>query len=56
MRGAFRVRRLPAGLVGRPLLLLDDVFTTGSTVSAAARCLVRAGAGPVDVLTIARTL
>lgn len=56
MRGAFRVRRLPSDLVGRPLLLVDDVFTTGSTVEAAVRCLVRAGSGPVDVLTIARTV
>ena len=55
-RGAFRVRRLPLELAGRPLLLVDDVFTTGSTVSAAARCLVKAGAGPVDVLTVTRTL
>lgn len=55
-RGAFRARRLPESLVGRPLLLVDDVFTTGATVEAAVRCLRRAGAGPVDVLTVARSL
>jgi ComF family protein len=55
VRGAFRVRRLPDELLGTPLLLVDDVFTTGSTVEAAARTLVRAGSGPVDVLTVART-
>ena len=52
--GAFRTGRLPERLVGRPLLLVDDVFTTGSTVEAAVRALIRAGAGPVDVLTVAR--
>ena len=56
VRGAFRAGRLPERLVGRPLLLVDDVFTTGSTVEAAARTLLRAGAGPVDVLTVARTV
>ena len=54
VRGAFRAARLPEGLVGRPLLLVDDVFTTGSTVETAVRTLIRAGAGPVDVLTVAR--
>lgn len=55
-RGAFRARSLPPSLAGRPLLLVDDVFTTGATVEAAVRCLGRAGAGPVDVLTVARSL
>ena len=56
VRGAFRVGRLPEQFAGRPLLLVDDVFTTGSTVEAAVRALLRAGAGPGDVLTVARTL
>ena len=56
VRGAFRARALPEWLTGRPLLLVDDVFTTGSTVEAAVRALIRAGAGPVDVLTVARTV
>ena len=54
--GAFLPGRLPERLAGRPLLLVDDVFTTGSTVEAAVRALLRSGAGPVDVLTVARTL
>lgn len=55
-RGAFRARPLPESLAGKPLLLVDDVFTTGATVEAAVRSLRRAGAGPVDVLTVARSL
>ncbi len=47
--------------VGRPwliekasVLLVDDVFTTGSTVSAASETLIEAGAARVAVLTITR--
>ena len=55
VRGAFRAR-LPERLRGAPLLLVDDVITTGATVEAAVRALRKAGAGPVDVLTVAHTL
>ena len=41
---------------GRRVLVVDDVFTTGATVSAVARALRKAGAGAVDVLTFARAL
>jgi ComF family protein len=51
--GAFRVIR-PHLLSGRSILLVDDVFTTGSTLSAAAQVLFAAGANRVSVLTIAR--
>jgi predicted amidophosphoribosyltransferase len=36
--------------------VIDDVFTTGATVSSVARSLKRAGARGVDVLTFARVL
>jgi len=38
------------------VLLVDDVYTTGSTASAAARALRDAGAARVDVVTFARAV
>lgn len=52
---AFRVSR-PAVISGERVLLVDDVFTTGSTVSSCAKALLLAGAAEVYVLTIARPL
>lgn len=57
VRGAFKVdddRRL--AVAGRSVLLVDDVLTTGATVKAATRALVRAGAAAVDVLVFARVV
>lgn len=55
LRQAFRAR-LPAGLQGKTLLLVDDVMTTGSTADACARTLLGAGAGRVHVAVLARAL
>jgi ComF family protein len=55
IRGAFIVPR-PQEIAGREILLVDDVFTTGTTVSECARVLLRAGASKVFVATVARTL
>ena len=55
IRGAFVVAR-PDEIRGREILLVDDVFTTGTTVSECARVLRRAGASKVYVATVARTL
>jgi ComF family protein len=43
-------------IAGKRILLIDDVFTTGATVSECARVLKRGGAARVDVLTLARTV
>jgi predicted amidophosphoribosyltransferase len=53
VRGAFAVTQRDA-LKGRDILLLDDVFTTGTTVSECTRVLRRAGAERVLVATVAR--
>ena len=42
-------------IAGQQVLLIDDVFTTGATVSACAAALKGAGANEVFVLTVARS-
>jgi ComF family protein len=50
---AFAVRHADA-IAAKRVLLIDDVFTTGATVSACAAVLKDAGAEDVFVLTLAR--
>lgn len=52
MRGAFEVRA-PEKVRGKIILLLDDVTTTGATLSEARRILLKAGARLVYGVTIA---
>ena len=57
VRGAFKVPDSSDIKVrGRRVLVIDDVYTTGATVSSVARTLKRSGAANVDVLTFARVL
>jgi ComF family protein len=57
VQGAFRVAPdARAEVAGRRLVLVDDVLTTGATLDACARTLLRAGARNVDVLTFARVV
>jgi len=44
------------GTLDSPVLLIDDVMTTGSTLKGAAETLLQAGAPSVDVAAIGRTL
>lgn len=41
-------------LAGRPILLVDDVMTSGATLSAATLACLNAGSGPVRIATLAR--
>ncbi len=55
VRGAFAVTS-PGEIASKDVLLVDDVFTTGATVTECARVLRRAGADRVFVATVARVL
>ena len=57
VQGAFKVAsdRQPA-IEGRRVVLIDDVLTSGATVDACARALLRAKAAAVDVLVFARVV
>jgi predicted amidophosphoribosyltransferase len=52
VRGAFR----PIDAAPSSVVLVDDVYTSGATVAAAASALRRAGARRVDVVTFARAV
>ncbi|MBZ5636418.1 MAG: ComF family protein [Acidobacteriia bacterium] len=54
VQGAFKITR-GRPLAGMRVLLVDDVVTTGTTASACARVLKRAGAAHVVLLALART-
>lgn len=45
-----------AALAGKNIILIDDVITTGSTVTACAKTLRKAGVARIDVLSVARVV
>jgi ComF family protein len=55
VRGAFDVKGQEKTL-NRKIILVDDVYTTGSTVEECARILMKKGATSVAVLTLARAV
>ena len=52
LRGAFRAPR-PERLAGRAVLIIDDVITTGATLSEMAKTLKTAGADPILTAALA---
>ncbi|MBQ4384651.1 MAG: ComF family protein [Kiritimatiellae bacterium] len=55
VKGTFAVRR-PQWIRGRTILLVDDILTTGATLSAASAVLKAAGASRVLAATLARSV
>lgn len=54
VRGVFALKK-KAEICGKAILLIDDVITTGATLSECARVLKKGGAGSVEIGTVAAT-
>ncbi len=54
LKNAFIIKR-PSEITGKNILILDDVFTTGSTCNECAQALKKAGAAKVEILTVCRS-
>lgn len=55
VRGAFAVKDI-GRVSGKSVLVLDDVFTTGSTLNECARVLLKSGVRKVQALTLMRAI
>ncbi len=57
VRKAFAVRKqYESDLIGKNIVVVDDVYTTGATVQECTKVLMRAGAARVDILTLAKVI
>lgn len=55
LRGAFAIQDSRA-IQGKSLLIVDDVWTTGTTINECAKTLRKAGSGPIYALTMTRLI
>jgi len=55
IKGVFKVSRDEA-VDGQNIILVDDVYTTGSTLNECAKTLRKAGAKEIAALTLARVI
>ena len=53
IKGAFKIQNLQK-IIGKKILLIDDIYTTGSTANECSKTLKLAGAKNIGVLTIAK--
>ena len=53
MQGVYKILNKEK-IKNQNILLIDDIFTTGTTVNECSKMLMKAGAKKVDVLTIAK--
>jgi predicted amidophosphoribosyltransferase len=56
VRGLYQMKEASAQIIGKKILLVDDVVTTGATCSECATLLKSAGALSVRVITAGRTI
>jgi len=53
LKGAFKIIK-NHGIIGKNILLVDDVYTTGATVMECKHVLMKNGANRVDIITMAK--
>lgn len=54
LKDAFEIKKSPKKIIHSSVLLVDDIYTTGSTVSECSKVLLNYGVSKVYVITIAR--